>query len=126
MQAHPHAWQARPMFEYYLLHRRFNPPFLFEDGADYIALGIWGDRIADDPELRHYFALEADFQKLIEERGFRRYFQSERIWRRRDLERYVGSDCAERYRAIKAVMDPGGLLNEFMPERAAEGANTPD
>jgi FAD/FMN-containing dehydrogenase len=113
VESHPGAWQPRGSYEYYLLHRRFNPPFLFEDGADFIALGIWGDRSAQDPELCGYFALEAAFQELVEQQGFRRYFQSELIRQKRDLSRYVGSDCAERYGAIKAGADPSGLLNAF-------------
>lgn len=117
IDAHPQAWAARGFYEYYLARRRFNPPFLFDDSSDFIALGIWGDRVGQDPNLRNYFALESDFQQLVEDCGFRRYFQSELIRSRRDLQRYVGPDCAARYREVKAALDPLDLLNEFMPQR---------
>lgn len=122
VDAHPQAWAPRGLYEYYLARQRFNPPFLFDDSCDHIALGFWGDRNGEDPGLRHYFALEADFQQLVEDCGFRRYFQSELIWSRRELHRYVGPACAARYRQVKAELDPGELLNEFMPQRQDQEA----
>ncbi len=114
---HPRAWQPNQMYEYYLLHRRFNPPLLFEPEGDFVALGIWGDRLGDDADQHSYLGLEADFQTLVTERGFRRYFQSEMIRMSRPLESYVGRECAERYAAVKQAADPRGLLNAFMPDR---------
>lgn len=117
VDAHPNAWAPKGYYEYYLTHRRFNPPFLFEGRSDFIALGVWGDRLDAGPDLKNYFALESDFQRMVEECGFRRYFQSELIWTRRQLQNYVGAACVSRYQKVKAIMDPRDLLNRFMPER---------
>lgn len=111
MERHPNAWEPRDAYEYYLLHRCFNPPLLFDGDRDFIALGFWGDRIGG--KLDNYFALEEDFQNLTEQCGFRRYFQTELIWRNRSLEHYVGRACATRYQAFKKLWDPRNLLNEF-------------
>lgn len=120
-RAHPDAWTPHAPYEYFLAWRRFNPPFLFDGDASFVALGVWGDIAARTDGLRAYFAMESDFQQLVEASGFRRYFQSELIRSRRELERYVGADCAARYRSIKASCDPHGLLNDFMPERDPAG-----
>jgi hypothetical protein len=120
--AHPAAWDPQSPYEYYLTRRSFNPPLVLgdEDG-DFVALGVWGNRLGGG-DLGPYLAMEADFQAMIEHRGFRRYFQSELIRRRRPLERYVGAACAERFRALKVTLDPHGLLNAFMPERTANAS----
>lgn len=119
LAAHPEAWTPRGPYEYFLAHRRFHPPFVFDGDASFVALGVWGDRHAGDHDLQDYFTLESAFQQLVEDGGYRRYFQSELIRRPRDLARYVGTDCAARYLQIKAALDPHGLLNAFMPQRTA-------
>jgi hypothetical protein len=109
---HPKAWKPRQMYEYHLPHRRFSPPLLFAGRANFVAVGIWGDRI-DGSDLTNYLALEADFQMLTEQTGFRRYFQTELIRKDRSLECYVGRTCAANYRSIKKVCDPKALLNQM-------------
>lgn len=113
VETHPGAWRPRHMYEYYLPHRRFNPPLLLGEDGDFIAIGIWGDRIGPDSELSGYLALEGDFQTLTEQTGFRRYFQTELIRTSRTLASYVGTACAADYRAIKDACDPGNLLNDM-------------
>ncbi|WP_426042651.1 FAD-binding oxidoreductase [Brevundimonas sp. TWP2-3-4b1] len=112
--ANPGVWRPRSAYEYFVLHRRFNPPLVFEAGRDFIAVGVWGDRSGEDADLSGYLAMEAGFQALVEARGWRRYFQSELIRDRRPLDRYVGSDTADAFHALKAAWDPAGLLNAFM------------
>lgn len=113
-EAHPDVWRPRSTYEYFLKRRRFTPPLLFSAETDFIALGVWGDRADQDPDLRHYLAMEAEFQAIIESRGWRRYFQSELIRDPRPLARYVGLDCAAAFDKVKATCDPAGLLNGFM------------
>ena len=113
-ETNPDVWRPRSTYEYFLLHRRFNPPLVFEAGRNFIALGIWGDRAEDDADLSRYMAMEADFQTMVEARGWRRYFQSELIRDRRPLNRYVGTDCASAFYKLKDICDPAGLLNAFM------------
>lgn len=122
VEAHPKAWIPRGPYEYYLSCQSFNPPLVLGDEhGDFVALGVWGDGL-DRRNLDAYSAMEADFQAMVEACGFRRYFQSEMIRRRRPLESYVGAACAERFRALKATLDPLSLLNAFMPQRAAGAA----
>ena len=61
-----------------------------------------------------YLAMEAEFQSVVEARGWRRYYQSELIRDRRPLERYVGVECATAFRQVKDACDPAGLFNAFM------------
>jgi hypothetical protein len=107
----PDVWHPRSAYEYFLLHRRFNPPLIFGPGKDFIALGLWGDREDSDIDLQRYLAMEARFQSTIEARGWRRYYQSELIRDRRPLARYVGPACARAFGEMKAIHDPLNLLN---------------
>lgn len=110
----PDVWRRRSAYEYFLQHRRFNPPLIFEPAVNFIALGVWGDRSEEDHDLQGYIAMEAEFQAIVEARGWRRYYQSELIRDRRPLDRYVGADCAGAFRRMKTACDPAGLLNAFM------------
>lgn len=111
----PGVWRRRSAYEYFLQYGRFNPPLVFGSGSDFLALGVWGDRAEQDPDLSGYLAMEAEFQSVVEARGWRRYYQSELIRDRRPLERYVGVDCAAGFREVKQACDPAGLFNAFMP-----------
>jgi hypothetical protein len=111
---HPGAWTPRRPYEYFLRHRRFNPPLLFAGRGSFLALGVWGDRAQGDDSLAAYLTLEAEFQADVEAAGWRRYFQTELIRVPRGLERYVGAKCARAYGELKAAADPRGLLNPFM------------
>lgn len=110
----PAVWRRRSAYEYFLQYRRFNPPLIFGSRTNFFALGIWGDRAEEDQDLSGYLAMEAEFQAVVEARGWRRYYQSELIRDRRPLERYVGVECAAAFSRIKAACDPAGLLNAFM------------
>lgn len=113
-EAHPDVWRPRSTYEYFLQRRRVTPPLLFGGETDFIALGVWGDRVDGDPDLQRYAAMEAAFQDIVEARGWRRYFQSELIRDPRPLERYVGTRCADAFHEVKTACDPAGLLNGFM------------
>ena len=39
---------------------------------NFIALGVWGDRAKEDQDLSGYLAMEAEFQAVVEARGWRR------------------------------------------------------
>lgn len=117
VQAHPGAWRPLEPYEYFLSSFGPNPPLLLPAEGDHIALGAWGDRGEDDDDLARYLALEEAFQRMVEETGFRRYFQSELIRSRRPLSAYVGPRCAATYAEQQALFDPLGLLNRFMPAR---------
>ena len=110
----PGVWRRRSAYEYFLQFRRFNPPLIYGSSKDFFALGVWGDRAKNDQDLSGYLAMEAEFQAVVESRGWRRYYQSELIRDQRPLERYVGADCAAAFGRIKAANDPAGLLNAFM------------
>lgn len=110
----PGVWRRRSVYEYFLQFGRFNPPLVFGAGSDFLALGVWGDRAKEDHDLSGYLAMEAEFQSVVESRGWRRYYQSELIRDRRPLERYVGVECAAAFREVKHACDPAGLFNAFM------------
>lgn len=119
MARHSEAWHARGLYEYYLAHRRLNPPLLLSGDDSHVAIGVWGDRLAGDSSLAGYFALEQEFQALTVACGFRRYFQTELIWKPRNLEQYVGRRCAEEFGALKDQLNPRDLLNSFTRHASA-------
>lgn len=108
---HQSAWTPHSDYEYFILHRRMNPPMVYGLEEDFIAIGMWGDRAPSDPDLGAYLALELDFHELASARGWRRYFQSELIAERRPLAAYIGPDAARRYATLKQEWDPRSLLN---------------
>lgn len=100
----------RNVYEYPFAFRRRNPPLFFGRNVAFVGIGIWAD-LDGRKDVTALTDLERDFSKMVLEKDYRRYIQSEVTRGPAEFERYFGSALYERFRSVKRRYDPHGLLN---------------
>lgn len=116
---HKYTWVNRPVYNYEIAFKTFNPPLFFPEQEPILVFGIWGDPWngeSFEPETLRL--LEKDFSALIFEKPwFRRYIQAEFVFDDFNYKRYFGQNILAEFKKIKILLDPrnifgNGILNE--------------
>ncbi len=101
-----------PLFRYHMVHRGLVAPLVYPHAEDFVALFHWGKLdVASEAGRRVVVELERAFVQLITEHGYRRYHQTEFVGETMDFERYHGPETWAHLHALRAELDPAGLLN---------------
>jgi FAD/FMN-containing dehydrogenase len=99
-------------YSYLIRHRGIVAPLIWPHASTCYAVGSWGvlDNVSSD-RVSRVLAFDTDFMDLASANGYRRYVQSEVPSGAPLYERYFGAEIYERFRALKARLDPYNLLN---------------
>jgi FAD/FMN-containing dehydrogenase len=110
-ERHAAGIEFLPVFRYFMAHRGLEAPLVSPGPVDFAALFLWGKvPIGTEAGRRAVEALEDDFGALVLEQRFHRYHQTEWVSPRFDLARYYGDALWRHLGALRAELDPDGVL----------------
>ncbi len=109
---HARALEYLPVFRYNMSYRGLVAPLVFPFAEDFAALFLWGKGNATSEEGRLAIAaLESDFIRLVRERGYHRYHQTELVGDEMDFPAYYGPEIWGRLVELKRRYDPRTVFN---------------
>ncbi len=87
------------------------PPLIYHHDDDFIALGILGPKSNSSQAIEELFHLEDDFNKLVLEKRYRRYIQTEFTASPQYYKSYYSKKTYNQFEKIKIFFDPKFLFN---------------
>lgn len=109
------VWLEKPLYNYPIKFKRFNPPLVQPVQEDLVAIGIWGAINPSEPLNSEAFRdIDSEVMDLLKQHPtYRRYVQAELTFDGFPWASYFGHSIYNMFLQLKLQYDPRGILGRW-------------